>query len=78
MSVLVVDVGTSGLRAGVARPDGELVALHHVPFPPSTPFAGLVEFDGAGMAQAVLGVAHAALAEAGLVAGRHPDPVGGA
>ena len=24
MSVLVVDVGTSGLRAGVARPDGEL------------------------------------------------------
>ncbi len=67
MSVLVVDVGTSGLRAGVARPDGELVALHHVPFPPSTPFAGLVEFDGAGMAQSVLGVAHAALAEAGPV-----------
>lgn len=67
MSVLVIDVGTSGLRAAVARPDGQIVALHHVSFPPSTPFAGLVEFDATGMAQAVLGVAQAALAEAGPV-----------
>jgi glycerol kinase len=67
VSVLVIDVGTSGLRAAVARPDGQIVALHHVPFPPSTPFAGLVEFDATGMAQAVLGVAQAALAEAGPV-----------
>ena len=67
MSVLVIDVGTSGLRAAVARPDGQLAALHHVPFPPSTPFAGLVEFDAGAMAQAVLGVATAALAEAGPV-----------
>jgi glycerol kinase len=67
VSVLVIDVGTSGLRAAVARPDGQIVALHHVSFPPSTPFAGLVEFDATGMAQAVLGVAQAALAEAGPV-----------
>ncbi|MFM7044720.1 MAG: hypothetical protein ACKOYG_04125, partial [Ilumatobacteraceae bacterium] len=39
MSILVVDVGTSGLRAGVVRPDGSVDALHHVRFPPSTPSA---------------------------------------
>ena len=67
MSVLVVDVGTSGLRAAVARPDGTLTALHQRPFPPSTPFPGLVEFDANGMAAAVRDVARAALAEAGPV-----------
>ena len=67
MSVLVVDVGTSGLRAAVARPDGEMVALHYRPFPPSSPMPGLVEFDAVGMAAAVLEVATAALAEAGPV-----------
>lgn len=67
MSVLVVDVGTSGLRAAVARPDGTLTALHQRPFPPSSPFPGLVEFDAAGMAAAVREVARAALAEAGPV-----------
>ncbi|MFM8311720.1 MAG: FGGY family carbohydrate kinase [Ilumatobacteraceae bacterium] len=67
MSILVVDVGTSGLRAGVVRPDGSVDALHHVRFPPSTPFPGLVEFDAAAMAAAVLDVAHRALADAGPV-----------
>ena len=67
MSVLVVDVGTSGLRAAVMRPDGELTALHHRAFPPSSPFPGLVEFDAVGMANAVLEVALAALAEGGPV-----------
>jgi glycerol kinase len=65
--VLVVDVGTSGLRAGVARPDGDLDGLHYRPFPPSSPFPGLVEFDAPAMAAAVLEVAMAALAAAGPV-----------
>ena len=47
-SLLVIDVGTSGLRAAVVRPDGEVDALHHVELPPSSPFPGLVEFDAAG------------------------------
>ena len=49
MSILVIDVGTSGLRAAVVRPDGSVDALHHVRFPPSTPFPGLVDelADGA-------------------------------
>ncbi|MFM2183213.1 MAG: hypothetical protein RJB61_1507, partial [Actinomycetota bacterium] len=58
MSILVIDVGTSGLRAAVVRPDGSVDALHHVRFPPSTPFPGLVEFDASAMAAAVLDVAH--------------------
>ncbi|HEY0518879.1 MAG TPA: FGGY family carbohydrate kinase, partial [Ilumatobacteraceae bacterium] len=67
MTVLVVDVGTSGLRAAVVSGDGEVRALEHRPFPPSTPFPGLVEFDGAEMAAAVLDVASRSLAAAGPV-----------
>ena len=65
MTVLVLDVGTSGLRAGVVDGDGELHALHHRALPPSTPFPGLVEVDARAMAAAVLDVARAALAEHG-------------
>ena len=56
MSILVVDVGTSGLRAAVVRPDGEVTALEFRSFPPSSPFPGLVEFDAAAMARTVLEV----------------------
>jgi glycerol kinase len=67
MSILVIDVGTSGLRAAVVRPDGEVDALHHVALPPSSPFPGLVEFDATEMAAAVLDVAHRSLAGGGAV-----------
>ncbi len=67
MSVLVVDVGTSGLRAAVVRPDGEVSALHYRAFAPSSPFPGMVEFDAVGLAGAVLDVARASLAEGGPV-----------
>ena len=67
MSVLVIDVGTSGLRAAVVRADGSVDGLHHRPFPPQSPFPGLVEFDAFAMSTAVLEVAHAALADAGPV-----------
>ncbi|MEY2445035.1 MAG: glycerol kinase [Ilumatobacteraceae bacterium] len=68
MSILVVDVGTSGLRAAVVDGDGGVRGLEYRAFPPSTPFPGLVEFDGAAMAKAVLEVAEKALATAGPVA----------
>lgn len=67
-SILVIDVGTSGLRAAVVRPDATIGALHYRSFPPSTPVAGLVEFDAAEMARLVLEVARRALDEAGPVA----------
>ena len=67
-SILVIDVGTSGLRAAVVRPDATVTALHYREFAPSSPFAGLVEFDATEMARLVLEVAQASLAEAGAVA----------
>jgi glycerol kinase len=66
-SVLVVDVGTSGVRAAVVRPDATVVHEHYVRVLPDTPAPGLVEFDAAQMAEAVLTVARAALADGGPV-----------
>jgi len=63
MSQLVIDVGTSGLRAAMVTPDAEVRHVHHRPLPPSSPSPGLVEFDAVAMAAAVLDVAQATLAE---------------
>ncbi|MEY2965994.1 MAG: hypothetical protein RLY50_44 [Actinomycetota bacterium] len=60
MRTLVIDVGTSGLRAGLIHDDGRLTDLHHVQNPPSSPAPGLVEFDAAEMWQQVLEVSLAA------------------
>jgi glycerol kinase len=69
MSVLVIDVGTSGLRASVVRADGTIE--HHVyeAFAPTSPFPGLVEFDAVAMRDAVLRVARTSLAASGVVDG---------
>jgi glycerol kinase len=67
VSILVVDVGTSGVRGAVVRPDGTIEHIHHVPVLPDTPFPGLVEFDAAAMADAVVEVASRSLAEGGPV-----------
>jgi glycerol kinase len=66
---LVVDVGTSGVRAAVVRPDATVEHEHRVPLLPDSPAPGLVEFDAARMADAILEVAGTALAAAGPVAG---------
>ena len=68
-SVLVVDVGTSGVRAAIVRPDATVAHEHHVQVLPDTPAPGLVEFDAARLADAVLEVAAAALAAGGPVDG---------
>jgi glycerol kinase len=67
VSILVVDVGTSGVRGALVRPDGSVDHVHHVPVLPDTPFPGLVEFDATIMAEAVMEVALATLAEGGPV-----------
>jgi glycerol kinase len=66
-SVLVVDVGTSGVRAAIVRPDATVEHEYHVHVLPSTPAPGLVEFDAVQIADAVLEVAQAALADGGPV-----------
>jgi glycerol kinase len=68
-SILVVDVGTSGVRAAIVRPDATVEHEHRVPLLPDSPAPGLVEFDAARMADAILDVARTALAAGGPVAG---------
>jgi glycerol kinase len=67
VSILVVDVGTSGVRGAVVRPDATVEHIHHVAVLPDTPFPGLVEFDATAMAEAVLEVARRSLADGGPV-----------
>ncbi|MGH9078907.1 MAG: FGGY family carbohydrate kinase [Acidimicrobiales bacterium] len=67
MSILVVDVGTSGVRGAVVRPDGAVEHIHRVPVLPETPFPGLVEFDAGAMADAAMAVASHSLADGGPV-----------
>ncbi len=62
MRTLVIDVGTSGLRAAIVHDDATVSDLHYEEFAPNTPFAGLVEFDATGMYEAVRRVSEAALA----------------
>lgn len=67
-SILVVDIGTSGVRGAVIGPDATAAAVHHREVLPSTPAPGLVEFDPVEMAKAALEVATAALSDGGPVA----------
>lgn len=57
MRTLVIDVGTSGLRAAIVHDDASVSHLHHEQFAASTPAPGMVEFDAEAMWQAVLRVA---------------------
>lgn len=63
--ILVIDVGTSSVRASVVSPDASVSHVHRRATPASVPFAGLVEFDPAAIAGAALEVAGEALAELG-------------
>jgi glycerol kinase len=67
MTILVIDVGTSGLRAAAVRPDATIAVEHRRVLLPSSPAPGLVEFDAVEMATAVLEVARATLADVGAV-----------
>lgn len=63
--ILVVDVGTTGLRAAVVGPDGVIAGSEYRPCAPSTPFPGLVEFDAVAMADSVLDAARTVLRDLG-------------
>jgi glycerol kinase len=69
MSLLVVDIGTSGVRSAIVRPDATVAVEFRQEVLPDTPAPGLVEFDATRMATAALDTALAALAEAGPVEG---------
>jgi glycerol kinase len=65
VTILVVDVGTSGVRAALVEGDGTVRSAHHREVLPSSPAPNFVEFDPAEMAAAALAVSNEALAEAG-------------
>ncbi|MCB0997434.1 MAG: glycerol kinase [Acidimicrobiales bacterium] len=67
MNLLVIDVGTSSVRAAVVSPEGEVVAERRQPTPPATPFPGLVEVDATALATAALDCARGVLDAAGPV-----------
>ena len=63
--ILVVDVGTSSVRAAVVTADATIAHERRAPLLPSSPAPGLVEFDAAELARVALDCARAALADAG-------------
>ena len=67
MTVLVVDVGTSSVRASVVSPGAIVDHIHRRAVLPSTPSPGFVELDARALASAVLDVSKAALLEGGPV-----------
>jgi glycerol kinase len=63
--ILVIDVGTTSLRAAIVDDTPSIRTMQVRAFPPDTPFPGLVEFDATRLADLVLDAARAALADAG-------------
>ncbi len=67
MKFLVVDAGTSSLRAGVIDSTLRTLSEHVRPQLPTSPADGLVEFDAVAMARAAVDAASEALDEVGPV-----------
>jgi len=65
--VLVIDVGTSSVRAAVVDGDARVVDERARPLLPDSPAPGLVEFDAAAMARAAIDLATEVAAAAGPV-----------
>ncbi|MGI9053357.1 MAG: FGGY family carbohydrate kinase [Ilumatobacteraceae bacterium] len=61
-SILVIDVGTTSVRAAIVDEQLTITALAPRPFPPSSPSPGLVEFDATELAALVLDAAGEVLA----------------
>jgi glycerol kinase len=67
VTILVVDAGTSGVRAAVVNDEGVVGHVHHRQVLPTSPAPSFVEFDAAEMAKAALEVARQALDAGGPV-----------
>jgi len=69
VSILVIDLGTSSVRAAVVHDDATVTHEQRRVTLPDSPVAGLVEFDATAYADAALECARAALSEHGPVDG---------
>ncbi|MGD0343989.1 MAG: FGGY-family carbohydrate kinase [Acidimicrobiales bacterium] len=65
MSVLVIDVGSSSVRAALVRADGTLGHMHQRHLSDLRPSPGVAEFDAAALADAALDVARSTLGAGG-------------
>ena len=68
-AVLVVDVGSTSVRAGVVRPDGAVEHARQAPLETLSPAPGLAELDADRLDASVVELATSVLAESGPVAG---------
>ena len=66
MTILVLDIGTSGVRAAIVGPDATILHERAHEFLPDTPFDGLVEFDAVAYADLAISLATEVLAWEGL------------
>ena len=64
---MVLDVGTSGLRAAVVSEDAEIIDVSYAASPPSSPSPGLTEIDPVQLASTALQVAREVLGRSGPV-----------
>lgn len=67
MNILVIDLGTSSVRAAILGPEGNLHGEVRRPTPPDVPMDGLVEFDARAYADAALECAREVMATHGPV-----------
>ena len=67
MTILVIDVGTSGVRSAVVQPDASITHEVHRSTLPDSPVPGLVEFDALVYSGIALDCARETLAEHGPV-----------
>lgn len=65
MSILVVDVGTSGVRTAIVEPDATISTEIHRELLPDSPAPGLVEIDSSAMANVAVELAEQARSESG-------------
>jgi len=67
VTILVIDIGTSSVRASIVGPAATVMHVERRPVLPTTPAPGFVELDATVLAGAVLDVAREALAAGGPV-----------
>lgn len=66
MTILVLDIGTSGVRAAIVGPDATILHERSHEFLPDTPFDGLVEYDAVAYVDLTLDLARDVLRWDGL------------
>lgn len=64
---LVIDVGTSGVRAGVVGPGTTVTSVHHREVLPASPAPNFLELDATALAEGAMDVARQAMGAAGPV-----------